>query len=61
MTLAIYAVKCDIDREELEEDCMELMEVFEERTDREDNHFTGKRTFWTLFRALRIGGLSLTR
>ena len=42
MTLAIYAVKCDIDREELEEDCMELMEVFEERTDREDNHFTEK-------------------
>lgn len=42
MMLAIYAVKCDIDRAELEEDCMELMEVFEERTDREDNHFTEK-------------------
>lgn len=42
MMLAIYAVKCDIDRKELEEDCMELMEVFEELTDREDNHFTEK-------------------
>lgn len=42
MMLAIYAVKCDIDREELEADCLELMEEFEKLTDREDNHFTEK-------------------
>ncbi len=42
MMLAIYAIKCDINREELEADCMELMEIFESRTDREDNHFTEK-------------------
>ena len=42
MMLAIYAIKCDIDREELEADCLELMEEFEKLTDREDNHFTEK-------------------
>ena len=42
MMLAIYAVKCDIDRAELETDCLELMAEFEKLTDREDNHFTEK-------------------
>ena len=42
MMLAIYAVKCDINREELEADCLELMAEFEKLTDREDNHFTEK-------------------
>lgn len=42
MMLAIYAVKCDIDRQEIEDDCLELMEEFEKLTDREDNHFTEK-------------------
>lgn len=42
MMLSIYAIKCDISRAELEHDCFELMEVFEERTDRADNHFTEK-------------------
>lgn len=42
MMLSIYAVKCDISREELEADCLELAEVFEERTDNENNHFTHK-------------------
>lgn len=42
MMLAIYAVKCDIPREELEADCLELAEVFEGRTKSEDNHFTHK-------------------
>ena len=40
MILAIYAVKCDISREELERDCFELQRIFEERTDSETNHFT---------------------
>lgn len=42
MMLSIYAIKCDIDRAELEADCMELLDVFEERTDDEKNHFTEK-------------------
>lgn len=42
MMLAIYAVKCEISREELEADCFELMEVFEAQTDSETNHFTEK-------------------
>lgn len=42
MMLAIYAIKCDISREELETDCFELMEIFEERTVSEENHFTEK-------------------
>lgn len=42
MMLSIYAVKCDINREELEADCLELMAEFEKLTDREDNHFTEK-------------------
>lgn len=42
MILAIYAVKCDIPQEELEKDCFELMELFEAKTDKEDNHFTVK-------------------
>lgn len=40
MILAIYAVKCDISEYELENDCFELMNLFESRTDNEDNHFT---------------------
>lgn len=42
MMLSIYAVKCNISQEELEEDCLELMEIFESRTDNENNHFTEK-------------------
>lgn len=42
MMLSIYAVKCDISREELEADCLELADVFEGRTKSEDNHFTHK-------------------
>lgn len=42
MILAIYAVKCNIPQEELERDCFSLMEVFEERTDNDMNHFTEK-------------------
>ena len=42
MILAIYAVKCDIPRKELEDDCFYLMKVFEKKTDKETNHFTKK-------------------
>lgn len=40
MMLSIYAIKCDIEYDELEKDCMELMNIFEELTISEDNHFT---------------------
>lgn len=42
MCLVIYAIKCDIPRERLEQDCFMLLDLFEERTDNEDNHFTEK-------------------
>lgn len=42
MILAIYAVKCNIPQEELEQDCFSLMGVFEGRTDNDMNHFTEK-------------------
>ena len=42
MLLCVYAIKCDVSREELESDCMEIGEIFEERTKTEDNHFTTK-------------------
>lgn len=42
MMLCIYAIKCDVPREELEADCLELADIFEERTKSEDNHFTYK-------------------
>ena len=37
MALSIYAIKCDIPEEALEQDCFELMEVFEERTNNKNN------------------------
>lgn len=50
MTLAVYAYKCGmydpkhnpepVTREELERDCMEIMNHFETLTDEETNHFT---------------------
>ena len=42
MCLAIYAIKCEIEYEELKNDCFELMGLFEELTDDEKNHFTEK-------------------
>lgn len=42
MCLCIYAIKCEISREELEKDCFSLMEHFESITDKDDNHFTVK-------------------
>lgn len=42
MALSIYAIKCNIPEDELEQDCFKLMEVFEERTNNKNNHFTEK-------------------
>ena len=42
MMLCIYAVKCDISREELEEDCFKLMKILDEKSDKEENRFTEK-------------------
>lgn len=44
MMLAVYAIKCEplITQEELEKDCLELMEIFESRTINDNNHFTEK-------------------
>lgn len=40
--LSVYAIKCDISEDELEEDMFELLPLFEERTEKEDNHFSDK-------------------
>lgn len=40
MTLATYAVKCGISREELEKDALNLLDFLEEKTTQQDNHFT---------------------
>ena len=40
MTLAIYALKCDIEQERLEADCFRLMKIFDERSTEETNRFT---------------------
>lgn len=40
MTLATYAVKCGISREELEKDALDLLDFLEEKTTQQDNHFT---------------------
>lgn len=42
MMLSIYAIKCDIDITELEEDCFHILNEFEKLTENEDNHFTEK-------------------
>lgn len=40
MTLATYAVKCNIPREELEKDALDLLDFLESKTTEQDNHFT---------------------
>ena len=40
MTLATYAVKCDISRDELEKDALDLLAFLESKTTEQDNHFT---------------------
>lgn len=42
MILVIYAIKCDIPEEKVEKDCYDLLDLFEEMTTNEDNHFTEK-------------------
>ena len=39
-TLVIYALKCDVPEERIEDDCFELMERFDKLTKKEDNPFT---------------------
>lgn len=40
MCLCIYAIKCDVEFEELEKECYRLMHKFDSLTVEEDNHFT---------------------
>ena len=40
LTLAIYAMKCDIEEEELKRDAFSLLERMDSTTEEEDNHFT---------------------
>lgn len=42
MMLCVYAVKCDIPREELEEDCFNLMKILDKKSDKPENRFTEK-------------------
>ena len=42
MMLCIYAIKCDISEEELEEDCLQLMEIFDQKSSSDENRFTEK-------------------
>lgn len=42
LMLVIYAIKCDVPQERLEQDCFELLKIYESLTDDEDNHFTEK-------------------
>lgn len=45
MCLCIYAIKCEIPYEELEADCLELLDDFDAMTEKEENHFTLKDVF----------------
>lgn len=40
MTLAMFAIKCNIKYEELKEDAYSLFDIMEEKTESSDNHFT---------------------
>lgn len=40
MTLAVYAKKCNITEEELRQDAFSLLDLYDEKTDDETNHFT---------------------
>ena len=42
MTLVVYAVKCDISREEIYADAISLVDKFDALTEVEDNHFTAE-------------------
>lgn len=39
MCLAAYALKCDVSYEEFEKDCWKLFDIYEERTDKDENHW----------------------
>lgn len=40
MTLVVYAVKCDVPRDEVYADALSLVDKFDALTEVEDNHFT---------------------
>ena len=40
LTLVIYANKCNIDDKELRRDAFSLLDIYEAKTEKEDNHFT---------------------
>lgn len=40
MLLSTYAIKCNISYEELEKDCLDLLEKYDNLSEREDNRFT---------------------
>ena len=42
LMLVVYAIKCNIDYDEVAKDCFKLLELFESLTIEEDNHFTVK-------------------
>ncbi len=40
MCLAVYAKKCGVSEDELEKDAFDFMDILEEKTNNDDNHFT---------------------
>ena len=42
MMLSVYAIKCEISRDQLETDAFSLLQKFEDMTTEEENHFTEK-------------------
>lgn len=74
LTLTSYALKCGIDYKELENDCYELLPIFNARTESDDNKFTQydvkcalagyknkELIFMSTFGISRITGLSIKR
>lgn len=60
MTLAIYAYKCGIDREELEDDAYSLVPLFDSMSSSEDNRFK-ESDVRTALQAYRKGANNYTR
>ena len=60
MSLAVYAVKCDIGYEELKKDAMKLVARMEELTIHDDNHFTEKDAMDAL-QAFKVGYCTFPR
>ena len=60
MSLAVYAVKCDIGYEELKKDALKLVARMEELTIHDDNHFTEKDAMDAL-QAFKVGYCTFPR